>query len=489
MEFQMKSVVQGKTFLSTAVLLILTAFLCSMQNAVTFLGGEPLTDASVFRYMGSVILGGGMPYRDSFDHKGPVVYLLDALGMKLSYWKGIWVISFLLLLVAVIFFYKTARLAAGKKSALLATISSMLMYSAVYQQGGEMVEDYALPFLAIAGYIFTDYYLNQRISFIRLIICGFTFGVVLLIRPNIAGLWVIMCLGVLVQCIRNREFQSLGKYLLGFIAGTLAVVIPVFQWLYMGNAFDDFIKDYLIFNSSYTADSSSYYGKLETLARFTLNSVVLLCICYLAFQIKIKKRVIDLVWLLTLCLNLIFISISGKYFLHYGITLVPSFIYPLALINEQGVQADAVNYRPFFAAVWTALFIPLLVQSAMQIRTQISHTGLSEDTDKVVQMVKQSTHVSDPITVFGNDDLIYIASERQSASRYSYQSPIGMIDPSIMDSYFEELEMNVPNVVVVSSESSLRKDDYERMYLFLNVHSYEKAGESGDLSVYVLGKQ
>ena len=469
-----------------ASILILTAFFCSMQNAVTFLGGEPLTDASVFRYMGSIILRGGMPYRDSFDHKGPLVYLFDALGMKISYWKGMWLIGFLLLLISAIFLYKTAKLTAGKKASLLATVSSMLVYSAVYQQGGELVEEDALPFLAIAGFIFTDYFLNNQISFVRLVICGFCFGSVLFIRPNIVALWVVMCLAVLILCLREKDYKALLKYLIGFFAGLLLIVVPIILWLYRGNAFGDFIRDYWTFNSSYTADSSSVYGKIDTFARFLLNAVVLLCMCSLLFKWHLKKKTVDLVWLLTLFLNLIFISISGKYYLHYGITLVPSLIYPLASICDLGLERMERNSKAFFLAVWTGLFFPYFVQCGSRIRTRISNADLSEDTKTIVELVKQNTLPSDQVTVFGNNDVIYLASDRQSVSRYSYQSPIGSIDPTIMDSYFEDLETKLPKAVVVNMELSISDQDYQRMYSFLDDHSYQDAGEAGGLTVFVL---
>ena len=35
------------------------------------------TDSSVFQYIGKGILDGMVPYRDAFDHKGPILYLLN----------------------------------------------------------------------------------------------------------------------------------------------------------------------------------------------------------------------------------------------------------------------------------------------------------------------------------------------------------------------------------------------------------------------------
>ena len=60
---------------------LLFSFLCSNNPLQK---GYTLTDSSVFTYVAKVIIAGGMPYRDTFDHKGPLIYLIDACGMQLD---------------------------------------------------------------------------------------------------------------------------------------------------------------------------------------------------------------------------------------------------------------------------------------------------------------------------------------------------------------------------------------------------------------------
>jgi len=43
----------------------------------------PSRDSGVFMYIGKGILSGNIPYRDYWDHKGPVIYFINALGMLL----------------------------------------------------------------------------------------------------------------------------------------------------------------------------------------------------------------------------------------------------------------------------------------------------------------------------------------------------------------------------------------------------------------------
>jgi len=53
---------------------------------------------------------GGAMYRDTFDHKGPLLYFINYLGLKISYYSGAWLLEFVMLFVWVILTYRTARL-------------------------------------------------------------------------------------------------------------------------------------------------------------------------------------------------------------------------------------------------------------------------------------------------------------------------------------------------------------------------------------------
>ena len=55
--------------------------------------GESTTDSSVFRTIAMMMRYGYMPYRDSFDHKGPLLYIIEFVGDSLGGTSGIWVIE------------------------------------------------------------------------------------------------------------------------------------------------------------------------------------------------------------------------------------------------------------------------------------------------------------------------------------------------------------------------------------------------------------
>lgn len=66
-----------------------------------------------------------------------------------------------------------------------------------------------MPFIAPAIYIFLDYFINQQIINIRLVLCGISMGAVLLLRINMIAIWVVMCIGVVVLSLRDHQGRQL----------------------------------------------------------------------------------------------------------------------------------------------------------------------------------------------------------------------------------------------------------------------------------------
>ena len=53
-------------------------------------GGQLAGDTYVYLYTGGLIPKGLMPYRDFFDHKGPLVYIMMAAGIMIGKIAGVW---------------------------------------------------------------------------------------------------------------------------------------------------------------------------------------------------------------------------------------------------------------------------------------------------------------------------------------------------------------------------------------------------------------
>lgn len=119
---------------------------------------------------------------------------------------------------------------------------------------------YALPCITGALYIFTDYFLHQKISPFRLFLCGAALAGALMLKPNTIAVWVVFSLAVLVQAIREKNLSVIPRFLGFFLLGFVVVLLPFLLYFVRNGIFTDFIDTYFRFNFLYAGaegDSST----------------------------------------------------------------------------------------------------------------------------------------------------------------------------------------------------------------------------------------
>lgn len=449
---------------------------------ILLLNGNSGTDSSVFRTIAMQMKKGLMPYRDSFDHKGPLLYLYNYWGILIRQHRGIWVIEFISAFVTFASMYKIARL---KCDRLQAFFVLMICISPLYGyfEGGNLTEEYALPFITIALYIFVDYFMNGRISNFRLGICGLGFGAVCLLRINMIAVWIIFCCAVLFQSLFRKNWKELPRFLFWFLVGTCSIVIPVCCWLVINHAFMDFIRDYFIFNIMYTQDTGRILNKYNTFSFFLNNIYILTAVVITGYVCK-DKKLFHWAYLGCEVAGLLLLSMSGAAYPHYGMVMVPVLVYPFSLLMSRETIKKKTWITAFVLYLAVAKVIPTWIEGINRgMGYWLSENKTRERTDtvgKICTYIKDNSDEEDRIIVWGNWNIIYVQSERLPASKYSYQVPIGSIDKTILIDFYEEIEETMPKIVVVAN-------DYEHsdMESFLDRHGYFCTYKVNSYSVYM----
>lgn len=473
--------------LAVITVVISLAFLMAMQSTVNIWHiGEPLTDSSVFRYVAKEMQRGSVPYRDTFDHKGPLIYLINLMGMNMSYWTGVWVIEFLMLIITFAAVYRIGRLYCGRIHSCL-TVFCVGGCLFKYFEGGNLVEEYALPFIVVSIYIFLDYFVNEKTNIFRVVLCGFSFAAVCFLRINMAALWPVMCIGVIFKCLRSKE--ELRRNFFSFLTGFLVLAIPIMLWLIINGALDDFIDCYIKYNMLYSSQQRGDGRWQYSFMLFLKETMVLLTTgitLYLAVKIHAFFDILYTIYIFT---TLFFLSMSGNTYMHYGMILIPMMAYPVARFfggtSEGSYAVKDVNIRfgvlyltcVVAAPVWLAGVNDVLSQS-----TEKEKKDFSDDLCYVSELVKGNSTEEDKITVWGNWDAVYLLSDRMSCSRYSYPGAC-FVEQSMIEEYFKELEESPPKVIVGGNYDSLP----EQLNSFLVHYGYVVAGtnEEGIWNVYV----
>ena len=180
---------------------VATAFAAS-NNPLSI--GKMSKDSAAFQYVGQTIRDGGMPYRDTFDHKGPFVYLINALGLSINEQVGVWIVELAFLLLTFVFAYELARLFGGGKRLSIVAVLACSCSLVYYFQGGNLVEEYACLGIIVSLYVFAKYFIRGAVHWYDLCMCGASFAFVCLLRINMVAIWAVMCVGVLIYCLQKR---------------------------------------------------------------------------------------------------------------------------------------------------------------------------------------------------------------------------------------------------------------------------------------------
>src|SRR6266542_6083957 len=170
------------------------ALLPSNPNNMTL----PSRDSGVFLYVGWRFLSGGIPYRDVWDHKPPLIYFVDALGLTLtpaSLW-GVWFLQIIFIFFTLFLIYKLLDREFGIYAALAGTITLTSGLLTILEKGN-VTEEYALVFQALCFWFFISAWKKDfpiRTSFWIGILGGLAFN----FKQTTIGIWITYALFLLV---------------------------------------------------------------------------------------------------------------------------------------------------------------------------------------------------------------------------------------------------------------------------------------------------
>ncbi len=475
-----------------------------------WIGNAAYTDSSVFKTVALMMEHGYMPYRDTFDHKGPILYLINCLGNCISHYRGIWVIELFIISFSIFVMYKSSRLFCSKVSAVIVTLLSFtLMFS--YYEGGNLVEEYALPCISLTLYFFVDYLRNNHLPRIGVLFVGISLGIVLLLRPNMIAVWVVFSIFVLINLLATRKYRVLIETIIVFVIGMTAVMLPVLIWLAVNNDLSWFWNDYIIFNRQYSSPEGGkalFPDQWEVFFTFTSTTVYIISLVCLLFHVRSKANDAsdsnhtsmsgNVAYLVYMFIDALSLCLSGVYYPHYGMVLVPAMVYPLSLLFETIEKTDKeTNKKALLMIVSVFSICTYILPNWINVIKTIPSTYEQKDElgyyeDEVlcdlVECIEENTTPDDYISVYGNYDIVYLLSNRMHATRYSYQFPVGQVMPEIMDEYFEQLQVEQPVVIVIT-----QGNHDERISSFVDMNGYnmiwtENSDDYQSMTIYAKPK-
>lgn len=324
----------GQLFI-LGICLIAGLFLFSMNTS-------PLTpdmlgvDSSIFSLLGKGIISGKTLYIDLFDHKGPLIFLVNALGHLLGGRTGIFFIQCITGLISLTFIYRTVRIIKPEgnclpwKTLLYIFVPGYTYFFYAFERGN-LTEEYSLLFICVSLYLFSKYASNSdetpMHSPVYAIIYGISFAALAFFRLNnaiavCAGIFVIFC-----NLLYKKEFRNLFLNLAAGFFGMAVVIIPVVLYFSSQSALDEMIYATFLHNFKIAANTG-HESILSTPQKFLIlyAPAAVSAFLWIINLLKEKKLVLfDYLSGTILVLNFASLLIANRY-PHYFNVFVPVYI-------------------------------------------------------------------------------------------------------------------------------------------------------------------
>jgi hypothetical protein len=436
----------------------LFAVFISCLNPLGSRGFNTDADTSVYLTVAQGIARSLVPYRDFFDNKGPLLYLLSVPGMLLGKFAGVWFTELLFMLVSVSFAYKTALFFGNRAAAFGGTACGFIIFASFFQDPAG-AEEYALPFMMISLYIVVKYYFTAKGPKIWELVClGFCFASSMLIRINMFPLWLGFCGVIFFESLIKKEFLNLLKYFVFFCAGAVIAVVPVFLYLYVNGAFWEYIRQNIGGGSARAMNNFSAKDFVESffiiINKTYCFSPLLLGLLWLIKTPHTKKRGFYAGYIAAYIFTVFSLALVRTNFDHYNITfipfLVPVFTFFTPLLYDY--FSPAKHRALWVLAVLCVMFShPLLRWAYYGQKLFTDKSGM--DLAELGRIIDRHTAPEDIFISMDWPAELYLFTRRNSASRYIYQtSGVIQYDRERQNEFLSDIYKNRPAIIAVRNE-------------------------------------
>ena len=317
---------------------LLLAFLFCLRFSITtsFLFNIQGEDSAMFYLMGKSWTEGYLPYVSLWDHKGPLIFFINSLGHLLTGTKlGVFIIQTVSLSFFVYFTFLTFRKRFSDLASAGLVVTSLFWLGCSYE-GGNLTEEYLLPFLALSIYLTYNWLEqckdgNKEHNPWNAFLLGFILGFSFLTRLTNALGSCGMMLGIGLILLVNQRWKNLLWNVVAYVAGFLVITAPFVIYFQAHGALHEMMFGTILYNLTnveFTANKTIANGPGATnfikFCILAINSLGLILVSLYSFIFVKEKRESALVWFLaSLFLSLWFLKSNMS--AHYRTLAVPFF--------------------------------------------------------------------------------------------------------------------------------------------------------------------
>ncbi len=322
-----------KTFRKNGILAVFSVLMAVIFVLLFSYSTSPLyrmyanSDSAIFQTIGAFWAKGRLPYVELWDHKGPLIFAIDAIGYRIGERHGILIIQIISMSITNIFLFKLAKIKFSTPKAMLVVLLFLVKLILNYEEGN-YTEEYMLPFIAASIYGMymwgsgTERSHSARWAFVY----GAGVGACLLTRitnavPILGG----TCF-ILYELVKYRKLRNIVRNAIFFALGLMIMVMPFVVYFWIQGALSEMWYGMIGYNLTYVQHvglNLSSKPLLEIVRIFVAYFCSMgLCIISLILILcgikKNRRNKQDYLWLV-IAGCMCFLFLSGNGYLHYGI--------------------------------------------------------------------------------------------------------------------------------------------------------------------------
>lgn len=293
-------------------------------------------DSAVFMMVSKSILAGKKLYVDVFDHKGPILYCLEAIGMAGGR-IGVFLLQTVFLWANLLLLDRMTGLFSGETedrgiggacrthtAGRWLVIGMTLLLLAYPLANGNLTEEYSLPFIFLPLYLFLkDMRTEGKPALSHSYVYGICFGILAFIRLNNAVTISAIILYWMIVLIKQGRWKKLLSHLGIGLLGIVTVVIPILCYFLIRDSFYEMIYAVFLFNLRYSTGSGFLHrlASLNTWAHLVILFAPLV-LAMLVFGGRLRDGRLKAALELILVLNMVSLFL-GQGYNHYFTITVP----------------------------------------------------------------------------------------------------------------------------------------------------------------------
>lgn len=307
-------------------------------------------DSNVMFTIGKSFWNGLMPYKNLFDQRGPLIYLINSIAALISYrsFTGIYIFESLLTFLDLMFIYKILNLKFDSFISFISTLMSIpFIFNSKFLSYGNIPEEYAIPLIFITLYILAKKDLSKwnKTNFYTM---GVFLAITFWIKYTLSITWIIIFISLLIF---YKKYKKVGELLaFGFI-GFATISFPILLIYFIKESLGQLM--YVYFYLNITA-----YHKPNHIISITFISLIIIGITFIVLfskTFKLDKSRILIISLITFITFLVqFYTFSGSNY-YYFLTEYSFIIFPIIICCIYRF----IKFKYVFIVIFI-LFLPLL---------------------------------------------------------------------------------------------------------------------------------